>query len=93
MKYLARKKGMLTSNVGEAMAFVRSTPDLDAPDLQLVFAPVPFMNHGMTVPPGHGVTIGAVLLQPASAGDLELASADPFAAPRDPRPLPHRSRR
>jgi choline dehydrogenase len=81
VKYLARKKGMLTSNVGEAMAFVRSSPDLDAPDLQLIFAPVPFMNHGMTVPPGHGVTIGAVLLQPVSAGDVELASADPFAAP------------
>jgi choline dehydrogenase len=81
VKFLALKKGMLTSNVGEAMAFLRSSPALEAPDIQLIFAPVPFMNHGMTVPPGHGVTIGAVLLQPASAGALELASTDPFAAP------------
>ena len=81
VKYLARRKGMLTSNVGEAMAFVRTSSLLDAPDLQLIFAPVPFMNHGKTVPPGHGVTIGAVLLQPQSAGEVALASGDPFASP------------
>ncbi len=32
-------------------------------------------------PTEHGVTVGAVLLRPASAGFLRLASADPLAPP------------
>ncbi|HEY7816520.1 MAG TPA: GMC family oxidoreductase N-terminal domain-containing protein, partial [Nakamurella sp.] len=39
-EYLVRRRGPLTSNIGQAGAFVRSRPGLDAPDLQLVFAPV-----------------------------------------------------
>ncbi|HVN50432.1 MAG TPA: GMC family oxidoreductase N-terminal domain-containing protein [Acidimicrobiales bacterium] len=80
-KYLSRRKGMLTSNVGEAMAFVRTTEGLDAPDLQLIFAPVEYIDHGLAPPPSHGITIGGVLLQPASRGRITLDSADPFTAP------------
>ena len=80
-KYLSRRKGMLTSNVGEAMAFVRTTEALPAPDLQLIFAPVEYIDHGLAPPPGHGLSIGGVLLQPASRGCITLASGDPFAAP------------
>jgi choline dehydrogenase len=42
---------------------------------------VPFLDHGQTQPPGHGLTVGVVLLQPASRGEITLASADPAAAP------------
>jgi choline dehydrogenase len=87
-KYLLTRKGMLTSNVGEAMAFVRSAPDLDAPDLQLIFAPVEFIEHGLEPPPGHGVTCGVVLLQPQSEGEVVLDSIDPFQPARiEPRYL------
>ncbi len=79
--YLGRRKGMLTSNVGEAMAFCRSRDDLPAPDLQLIVAPVEYIDHGLQPPPGHGITIGGVLLQPASRGRVTLASADPAAKP------------
>jgi choline dehydrogenase len=72
---------MLSSNVGEALAMVRTDPDLPAADVELIFAPVPFIDHGLTVPPGHGISIGAVLLQPASRGTIRLGSADPLAAP------------
>jgi choline dehydrogenase len=79
---------MLTSNVGEAMAFVRSSPGLPAPDLQLIFAPVEFIEHGLNPPPGHGVTCGAILLQPESEGEVGLQSADPNALARvEPRYL------
>lgn len=81
LKYLARRRGMLTSNVGEAHAFLRSSPDLELPDYELLFAPVPFLDHGDTVPPGHGYTIGVILLQPRSAGTIRLASSDPLADP------------
>jgi choline dehydrogenase len=81
VSYLLRHKGMLTSNVGEAMAFVRSSPDVPAPDLQLIFAPVEFIEHGLQPPPGHGVTCGVVLLRPESAGEITLRSDDPFSPP------------
>jgi len=75
---------MLTSNVAEAVAFVRTgeaAEDAGAPDIELIWAPVPFLDHGQSVPPGHGITVGVVLLQPDSRGRVGLASADPADAP------------
>jgi choline dehydrogenase len=86
LKYFLLRRGMLTSCVGEAATLVRSRPELNAPDLELIFAPVPYMDHGLTPPPGHGLTIGVVLLQPESRGRLRLRSNDPQTAPAiDPR--------
>ena len=82
VKFLVAKRGMLTSNVGEACAFVRTRPELSAPDLELVFAPVPFIDHGLVKPAGHGLTIGAVGLQPRSRGEITLGSPDTLEAPR-----------
>jgi choline dehydrogenase len=76
-----RGRGMLSSNVGEALAMVRTDPSLPAADIELIFAPVPFIDHGLTVPPGHGISIGAVLLQPESRGTIRLRSADPLTRP------------
>jgi hypothetical protein len=55
---------------------------LSAPDLELVFAPVPFIDHGPVKPAGHGLTIGAVGLQPRSRGEITLRSPDTLEAPR-----------
>ena len=81
MRYLTRRRGMLTSNVGEGVLFGRSEPDLPHPDLEYIFAPVPFIDHGQADPPGHGITIGIVLLQPESSGTVSVRSADPTVAP------------
>jgi choline dehydrogenase len=81
VKFLFRRKGMLTSNVAEAVAFIKSSTRLEWPDLELIFAPVPYLDHGGTIPPGHGYTIGVILLQPRSMGTIRLASDDPFAPP------------
>jgi choline dehydrogenase len=90
LKFLLLRKGMLTSNVGEAHAFIRSASHLSAPDLELVWAPYPYINHGLTRPTGHGVTIGVVLLQPRSSGRLTLRSRDPLVPPIiDPQYLSH----
>ena len=80
-RYLLFRRGLLTSNVAEAAAFVRSTPEVELPDLELVFAPVLFLDQGLTPPTQHGVTIGAVVLQPRSVGWVGLRAADPFAPP------------
>ena len=82
LRYLTRRRGMLTSNAGEAAAFIRSRPDLDAPDLELVFVPLPYIDHGLGPDaPEHGLTIAPVLLQPQSRGTVKLTSADPTATP------------
>src|SRR5690606_18624527 len=77
INYLARRRGMLTSNVGEAYGFVRSRPDLELPDLEIIFGPAPFYDEGIGVAPGHGIAIGPILVQPRSRGTVTLASADP----------------
>jgi choline dehydrogenase len=81
LRYFVRHTGMLTSNVAEAAAFVRSRPDLPAPDLELLFAPVLFEDGGLTPPSAHGITIGSILLQPQSSGFVRLRSSDPLEAP------------
>ena len=73
-RYLLARRGMLTSNVAEAVAFVDR-------DVELIFAPAPFIDHGQTDPPGHGLTIGVVLLQPHSRGTVHAASANPAEPP------------
>ena len=81
LRYLVLRRGMLTSNIAEAAAFVRTDPSLPAPDLELIFAPVPFIDHGLVPQKAHGITVGSILLRPESAGTLTLRSADPHAAP------------
>ncbi|MGW5862793.1 GMC family oxidoreductase [Streptomyces sp. NPDC055239] len=63
-------RGPLTSNIGEAVAFIKTRPELNAPDIELIYAPVPFVNHGLTPPTEHGITVGVVLLQPESEGQI-----------------------
>ena len=81
VKYIFKKTGPLTSNVAEAGAFLKSRPELDECDLQLHFAPAHFVEHGSKNPPGHGFSLGAVLLTPKSVGRIYLRSADPREAP------------
>ncbi len=82
LRLLLRRRGMLTSNVGEAAAFVRTRSELDAPDLELIFAPVLYMGEGLVPPPAHGFSIAAVGLQPRSRGSVRLRSSDPDDAPQ-----------
>ncbi len=87
--YLVRRRGMLTSNVGEAYGFVKSRPDLELPDLELVFAPAPYFDEGIGDPyTGHAVVMGPILLKPHSRGTIKLRSSDPKDNPIiDPRYL------
>jgi choline dehydrogenase len=80
LRYLVRGDGMLASNIAEAGAFV-TTNGSPTPDIELIFAPSFFMNHGKGNPKGHGFTVGAVLLHPKSRGSIRLRSADPQQSP------------
>jgi choline dehydrogenase-like flavoprotein len=81
LEFLLRRKGPLTSNVGEAMAFIRTRPGLPAPDVELIFAPAYYHQHGFDTYEGNAFTVGAVLLAPKSRGRLRLRSPDPDEKP------------
>ena len=88
VNYLARKRGMLTSNVAEGYGFIKTDAALALPDIELIFAPVAFVGQGLVDPPTHGLTVGAILLQPKSSGTVGLASGNPLDKPLiDPRYL------
>lgn len=79
--FVSQQRGMLTSNVAEAYGFVKTDPALAYPDIEVLFAAVPYIGEGLVPAPRHGVSVGAILLQPKSLGTVRLASADPLAKP------------
>ncbi len=79
--YYLRRRGMLTSNVGEGGAFFRSRPDLPDVDLQFHFAPAKFWAQNLYELDEHAMTIGVTLVRVASRGSIRLRSADPTWAP------------
>ncbi len=72
--FLGGKKGPFASNVGEAGAFVKSSPDQPAIDIQYHFGPGYFLEHGFQKPDGNGYSIGGKVLNPSSKGTVKLAS-------------------
>ncbi len=66
-------------NHGEIIGLLRSGPELDGPDLQILFIDVPFPNP--VAPVDNGFTIGVSPLLPFSRGTLRITSTDPYAAP------------
>ncbi|MBF6022542.1 GMC family oxidoreductase [Lysobacter niastensis] len=73
--YLRGHRGVGSSNIAEAGAFVRSRFAPDArPDIQLHFVPAMLDDHGRHRLSGDGYTVHACLLRPRSRGRLSLVS-------------------
>jgi choline dehydrogenase len=94
-EYLLARRGPLASNVIEAHGFIRSRPELTAPDLQIIFLPAYRNPSGFPIPFAHGYGINVALLTPRSRGRVSLSKEDPQGAPRvdpqflsDPEDLP-----
>ncbi|MCR3752107.1 GMC family oxidoreductase [Lentzea californiensis] len=86
-RYVRSRRGPLSSNLAEAAAFVRLDPAAPGPDVELLWMPVQFRDHGRSGT-GTGSTVCVVLLRPRSRGRLGLAAADVTTAPViDPRYL------
>jgi choline dehydrogenase-like flavoprotein len=80
------RRGMMTTSIAEAGAFFRSRPEVEVPDLQLVFVQAIVDDHARKLRVGHGFSCHVTLLRPKSRGNVQLESPDPAAAPRiDPR--------
>jgi choline dehydrogenase-like flavoprotein len=80
--WLAGGRGKLSSTIAEAYIHWRSQPGLQAPDFQLLFAPVYFWEHGFRKTGAPALTVGASLIRPLSRGSVRLRSADPADHPR-----------
>ncbi len=87
VEYLLTRGGPLALSINQGGGFVRTSEDLDAPDIQLYFSPVSYTR----APPGKrplmapdpfpGFLIGFSACRPTSRGSIALRSADPFDAP------------
>ncbi|CEJ58893.1 Putative Choline dehydrogenase and related flavoproteins [Penicillium brasilianum] len=97
-RWLLTGGGPLSSNVGEAAAFIRSTdynfPQTvnapndftsgnNAPDLELIGAPLAFIHHGEEKPIDNSsvFSIVPIGLRPQSHGTVSIKSRDVFDAP------------
>ncbi|PAP77462.1 GMC family oxidoreductase [Rubrivirga marina] len=81
LRYLVTRRGMLTSNIAEAGAFLDTSGTGGVPNLQFHVAPAMFQNHGLEPPTEHGFSIGPTLVGTSSRGRLWLRSADPTEHP------------
>jgi len=81
LEYLVTRRGPLSSNVFESVAFLRTEPGLDRPDVQFVFQPAARPKPNFPLPVGHGFAISPVGLYPRSRGRISLSGPDPHAPP------------
>ncbi|RWJ04426.1 MAG: choline dehydrogenase [Mesorhizobium sp.] len=82
INYLAKNRGLLTLGASMASLFCRSSPEAKFDDLQLMFAPVSFSasTPGILERDG-GMTIGAFVTCPDSAGTVLARTANPQEPP------------
>jgi choline dehydrogenase len=86
LEWRRKRTGRITSSIAESGAFLRSSPEVEVPDLQLVFVMGIVDDHARKQHRGHGISCHVDVLRPYSRGSVELASLDPGQAPRiDPR--------
>ena len=80
-EYAMSRRGPLASNLLEGHGFIKSRPDVERPDLQLVFIPAHRNASGFPIPFGHGYGMISIAVRPKSRGAVRLASPDPRAMP------------
>ena len=81
LEWKQQRTGLISSSIAESGAFLRSSPEVPVPDLQLVFVIGIVDDHARKLHLGHGYSCHVEVLRPKSRGQLTLASPDPQAAP------------
>lgn len=79
--YLLFRRGVMTAVPVEAMAYLRSRPELAEPDIKLQFGAVAFDPVKRRPAEKPGVVVFANVAKPKSRGEIRLRSADPADAP------------
>jgi choline dehydrogenase-like flavoprotein len=81
LQYVTTRTGPVTASVCEAGMFVRSSSDVQTPDIQMHALPAFVIDHGRMRVRGHGMTINTCNIRPRSIGQITLRSADPTVEP------------
>jgi len=79
--YLMTGKGPASEMAIETLAFVKTRPDVVAPDLQYHFVPVLYADHGRVLIYRHGWMGYYNMQRPQARGEITLKSADPLSHP------------
>ncbi len=79
VKYIRTKQGKLANSITQAGAFLKSSPDVTVPDIQMHFVPLLFDDNGrdLRLLAGHGYSCHVCVLRPQSRGSVSLRSANP----------------
>lgn len=84
-RYLLTRRGPLAMGASQACAFVRSSPEVDRPDLQICFRPVSWIFDAkgtMEIGREPQLTVSVCNLRPSSRGSIRLSGQGPLAPPR-----------
>jgi choline dehydrogenase len=86
LKWQLFRAGVVGAAALTVQGMIRTRPELDRPDLQMLVSPVSIFAKpwfpGWRKGEGHRISMACVLLHPNSRGKVSLRSADPKAAPR-----------
>ena len=76
LEWRRQRTGLITTVYVESGAFVRSAPELEVPDLQLLFIIGMADDHNRKLHVGHGFGSHVTVLRPKARGTVSLASPD-----------------
>jgi choline dehydrogenase-like flavoprotein len=89
-RYRRERRGKITSNFAEGGGFLKTRPDLAAPDVQLHFVVALVDDHARTLHMGHGFSCHVCLLRPKSRGTVGISDRNADTPPViDPKFLDH----
>ena len=81
IKWVFARKGICGSNHFDAVSCIRSSPEIDYPDLQLCLSPIAVDNINWKPIPEHAFQIHVGLMRAHSRGRIKLRDANPDTPP------------
>jgi len=81
VEYIHNRRGPISSNFAECGGFLKTSPELETPDIQLHFSVALIEDHGRKFHSGIGFSCHCALLNPKSRGSVRLQSNKPEAVP------------
>lgn len=73
----SHRTGFLTTNFAEGIGFARTSPELEVPDIELIFVRAMVDDHARKFHTAHGFSSHVSLLRPKSRGSVELRDTNP----------------
>ena len=83
LHYLLTSKGIMSTGSHDVVAFLKSDPTLDRPDIELIMGPMSTRpgKLNMDVEKEHGIMVIGYQLRPKSRGEVMIRSANPIVPP------------